>query len=114
MTIFHHKLLTREGRVLANGWPHPPSMIVFVNYPQEVEYEKLPSDINYHMILNSIFSIQKEEQTCCSIDSLLWCCKTRQQDILRGFYYVVMCNQSWASEIGMCGCIGHGLVDILG
>ena len=31
MTILHHKMLTREGRVLANGWTHPSSMIVFVH-----------------------------------------------------------------------------------
>ena len=31
MTIFHHKLLTREGRVTANGWTHPSSMTVFVH-----------------------------------------------------------------------------------
>ena len=31
MTIFHHKLLTREEMVLANGWTHPSSMTIFVN-----------------------------------------------------------------------------------
>ena len=31
MTLFHHKLLTREGRVLADGWTHPSSMTVFVH-----------------------------------------------------------------------------------
>ena len=32
VTIFHHKLLTRGGRVLANGWTHPSSMTMFVVY----------------------------------------------------------------------------------
>ena len=31
MTIVHHKLLTRERRVLANGWTHPSSMTIFVH-----------------------------------------------------------------------------------
>ena len=31
MTIFHHKLLTIEGRILANGSTHPSSMTVFVH-----------------------------------------------------------------------------------
>jgi hypothetical protein len=31
ITIFHHKLLTREGRVLANGWTHPSSITIFVH-----------------------------------------------------------------------------------
>ena len=30
-TLFHHNLVTREGRVLANGWTHPSSMMVFVH-----------------------------------------------------------------------------------
>ena len=29
MTTFHQKLLTREGRILANGWTHPSSMTIF-------------------------------------------------------------------------------------
>ena len=29
MTIFHHKLMRREGRVVTNGWTHPSSMIVY-------------------------------------------------------------------------------------
>ena len=28
--IFHHELLTREGRVLANGCTHPSSLTIFV------------------------------------------------------------------------------------
>ena len=31
MTIFHHKLLKREGRRLADGWSHPSSMTIFVH-----------------------------------------------------------------------------------
>ena len=30
MTTFHHKLVTREGRVSANGWTHPSSSCVTV------------------------------------------------------------------------------------
>ena len=30
MTISHHKLLTREGRVLENGWTHPSFMTIEV------------------------------------------------------------------------------------
>ena len=29
--IFHPRLLTREGRVLGNGWTHPSSMTIFVH-----------------------------------------------------------------------------------
>ena len=29
--IFHHKLLTREGQVSANGWTHPPTMTILVH-----------------------------------------------------------------------------------
>ena len=31
VTIFHCKLLTREGRVLSNGWTYPSSMTIFVH-----------------------------------------------------------------------------------
>jgi hypothetical protein len=31
MTIFHHKLLTRKDRVLANGGTHPLSMAILVH-----------------------------------------------------------------------------------
>ena len=31
IAIFHHKLLTREGMVWANGWTHPSSMTIFVH-----------------------------------------------------------------------------------
>ena len=31
LTIFHHKFMTREHRILANGWTHPSSMTIFVN-----------------------------------------------------------------------------------
>ena len=30
MTIFHHKFLTRVGRVFANGWTHPSCMTIFI------------------------------------------------------------------------------------
>ena len=29
MTMWHHKLLTREGRIWTNGWTKPSSMIIF-------------------------------------------------------------------------------------
>ena len=31
MTIFHHKLLTKEGVILANRWTHPSSLTTFVH-----------------------------------------------------------------------------------
>ena len=30
MTIFHHELLTREGRVSTDGLTHPSSMTIFI------------------------------------------------------------------------------------
>ena len=55
MTIFHHKLLTRKGRVLADGWTHPSSMIIFVHlFIRKCHLKSYQIDINYHMTLNSI------------------------------------------------------------
>ena len=55
-TMFHHKLLTREGRVLANGLTRPSSMTVFYElihkkcYPKELPGDiKIPYDIIYHI-----------------------------------------------------------------
>ena len=65
MTIFHHRLPTREGRVLTNGWTHPPSPI----YPPSTticvyEFKRsvirkvtIHSDMKYHMTLNIITSV---------------------------------------------------------
>ena len=41
MTIFHRKLLTREGRVLANGWTLPSSMTIFVHLFIESVIQKI-------------------------------------------------------------------------
>ena len=58
MTIFHHKLLTREGRVLANGWTHPSSMTIFVHlFIRSVIRKVTTSDTKYHLTLNIIFSV---------------------------------------------------------
>ena len=32
MIVFHHKLKTTNGRVMANGWTRPSSMRVFVHF----------------------------------------------------------------------------------
>ena len=56
--IFHHKLLTREGRVLANGWTHPSSMTIFVQLiHKKCHPKRYHSGIIYHMRLNIIFNI---------------------------------------------------------
>ena len=58
ITILHHKLLTQEGRVLANGWN---SSIIHDNMCPFI-HKKCPlrsyhGDIKYHMTLNTIFSV---------------------------------------------------------
>ena len=56
--IFHHKLLTREGRVWANGWNYPSSMTIFVKLVQKKFHPKSDhKDIKYHMTLNIIFNV---------------------------------------------------------
>ena len=59
MTIFHHKLLTREGRVVANGWTHPSSMTMYLfTYSLRSVIQKVTiNDIKYRMTLNNIFSV---------------------------------------------------------
>ena len=58
MTIFHRKLLTREGRVSANGWTHPSSMTLFVHsFIRSVVQKCYHSDIKYHMKPSIIFSV---------------------------------------------------------
>ena len=52
MTIFHHKLLTRGGRVLANGWTHPSYIKIFARL-----FIKKCHPKSYHMTLHIIFSI---------------------------------------------------------
>ena len=55
MTTFHHKLLTIEGRVLANGWTHPSSMTIFVPLiHKKCHPKKYHSDIKYHTALTII------------------------------------------------------------
>ena len=57
MTIFHHTLLTREGRFLANGWTHPSSMTIFVDLFIRSVFRKVTTmTLEYHMTLNIIFS----------------------------------------------------------
>ena len=59
VTIFHHKLLAREGRVSANGWAHPSSMTIFVHFiHKKCHLESYRSDIKYHVTLNIIFSVE--------------------------------------------------------
>ena len=58
MTIFHHKLRTREGRVLTNGWTHLSSMTIFCSLDNKKSHPKsYHSDIKYHMKLKIIFSV---------------------------------------------------------
>ena len=58
MTIFYHKLLTREGRVLAKGWTHPSSMTIFVYlFLRCVISKSYWNDSKYHMTLNTILSV---------------------------------------------------------
>ena len=58
MTTFHHKLLTREGRVLANEWissiiqDNICSLIHKCCHPKSYH-----SDIKYHMTLNTAFRV---------------------------------------------------------
>ena len=55
MAIFHHKLLPRESRVLANGWPHPSPMRIFVHlFIRSVIWKvtkrhKIPYDTKHHI-----------------------------------------------------------------
>ena len=56
MTIFHQKLLTREGRVVANGWTHPWQPLF--TYSLVVSSKSYHSGIKYHtMTLHIIFSV---------------------------------------------------------
>ena len=60
MTIFHHKLLAREGRVLANGWAHPSSIIhdnICSVIHKKCHPKSYHSDIKCHMTLNITFSV---------------------------------------------------------
>ena len=59
VTKFHQKLLTREGRALANGkLIHHPWQHLFT-CSWEMSSIKSHSDIIYHMTLNIIFSVKK-------------------------------------------------------
>ena len=62
---FHHpcqyfmtKMLTREGRILADGWTHSPFMAILVHFflLRSVIKKSYHGDIRYHMALNLIFS----------------------------------------------------------
>ena len=59
MTIFHHKLLTIEGRVLVNGWTHPPLIMTIIvqSFLRSVLRKSYHSDFDYHMTLNIMFSV---------------------------------------------------------
>ena len=53
MTIFHHELLTQEGRVSANGWTHPSSMTIFVHLFIRSFIQKIAS-VTHHTIWHQI------------------------------------------------------------
>ena len=55
MTIFHYKLVTREGRVSTNGWN---SSITHDNICKLIPKKCPPK--SYHMSLNTIFSIAQK------------------------------------------------------
>ena len=56
ITIFYHKLLTREDRVLGNGWTHPSSMIMLFSLIHKKWHPKsYHSDIKHHMTLNMTY-----------------------------------------------------------
>ena len=58
MTIFHHKLLTREDRVLTNEWPHPPSTTLFDHiFIKSVIQKVTIVTLNTIWRLNVIFSV---------------------------------------------------------
>ena len=60
MTIFHHKLLTRENKIVANGLTHPSSIIhdnICSLLHKEFHTKTYHTDTNYHMTLNIIFSV---------------------------------------------------------
>ena len=58
MTIFHHKLLTKDGRLWTNGWTRPSSMTIFVHlFLKSVNQKVTNSDIKYHVTLNLISSV---------------------------------------------------------
>ena len=66
MTIFHHKLLTREGRVLANRWTHAASMTIFVNlFIRSVIYKVTIVTINtiWHIIFSVVFVTRNRKIT---------------------------------------------------
>jgi hypothetical protein len=55
-TIFIHKLLIREDRILANGWTRPSSMTILVNLIKRSVIQK-----RYHMTLHIIISVVLEK-----------------------------------------------------
>ena len=58
MTIFHHKLLTREGIILVNVRTHPSSMTIFVQFIHEkCHLKSYHSDTECYMTLTIIFSV---------------------------------------------------------
>ena len=58
MTIFHHKLLTREIRVLADEWIRPSSKKYICSLIQKISHPKsYHSGIKYHTTLNIIFNV---------------------------------------------------------
>ena len=65
MTIFHHKLLTREGMVLANRWTHPSSMAIIIHKCHRKSYHR---DIKYHITLNIIFIVTLGNVGCYMIE----------------------------------------------
>ena len=59
VTILHHKLLTKEGRILATGWTHPTPMtiLIYLLFLRSVVQKVTMVTLNAIMILNIKFSI---------------------------------------------------------
>ena len=49
MTVFHHRLLTREGRVLADGWKYSSPMNICSLIHKTCHPTSCHSDIKYHI-----------------------------------------------------------------
>ena len=70
MIVFHHKLSTREGKVLANGWTHPSSMNVSVQLFIRSVTQKV-TIVTWNTIWHYIFSVA---QCASNPEDLLFSC----------------------------------------
>ena len=110
MTIFYHKLLTRGGRVLTNGWTHPSPMIIFVNlFIRKCHPESYHSDKKYHMPLNNIVSVVLCYWKFCKSILLIdlncflinawWLSRTQRFEYLKGYSWTPWLFHSSKSSV---------------